>query len=73
MPLNGSSSTPAKPACQFFGKSLMTSAASQFQVLNVVALKMDLSEHNLTAGQVGTPVEHLAPNIYEVDFSDDDG
>jgi len=51
----------------------MTSAASQFQVLNVVALKMDLSEHNLTAGQVGTPVEHLAPNIYEVDFSDDDG
>jgi hypothetical protein len=34
---------------------------------------MDLSEHNLTAGQVGTPVEHLAPNIYEADFSDDDG
>lgn len=45
----------------------------QFQVLDVVALKHDLPEHNLTAGQVGTLVEHLAPNVYEVDFSDDDG
>jgi hypothetical protein len=51
----------------------MPSFPGQFQVLDVVALKTDLPEHNLTAGQVGTLVEPLAPNVYEVDFSDDDG
>ena len=43
------------------------------QLLDVVALKTDLPEHNLTAGQVGTLVEALAPNIYEVEFSDNYG
>ena len=45
----------------------------RLQRLVVVALKSDLPEHNLTAGQVGTLVEELAPNVYEVEFSDDDG
>lgn len=46
---------------------------SHLQLLDVVALKDDLSEHNLIAGQVGTLVEALAPNVYEVEFSDDHG
>jgi Domain of unknown function (DUF4926) len=40
---------------------------------DVVALKEDLPQHNLLAGQVGTIVETLAPEVYEVEFSDDDG
>ena len=51
----------------------MVSALTQFQLLDVVALKEDLPDHHLAAGQVGTLVEHLAPDVYEVDFSDDDG
>jgi internalin A len=51
----------------------MVNTATQFQLLDVVALKHDLSEHHLTAGQVGTLVESLAPDVYEVEFSDDDG
>jgi hypothetical protein len=42
-------------------------------LLDVVALKEDLPEHHLLAGQVGTIVEFLAPEVYEVEFSDDDG
>ncbi|MDY7014763.1 MAG: DUF4926 domain-containing protein [Cyanobacteriota bacterium] len=43
------------------------------QLLDVAALKADLPNHNLFAGQVGTIVELLAPDVYEVEFSDDDG
>ncbi|MGB7249778.1 MAG: DUF4926 domain-containing protein [Phormidesmis sp.] len=51
----------------------MVNTATQLQLLDVVALKQDLPEHHLTAGQVGTLVEPLAPDVYEVEFSDDDG
>ncbi|WP_083887167.1 DUF4926 domain-containing protein [Nodosilinea nodulosa] len=51
----------------------MVSALTKFQLLDVVALKEDLPTHHLAAGQVGTLVESLAPDVYEVDFSDDDG
>jgi Domain of unknown function (DUF4926) len=40
-------------------------------LLDIVALKEDLPDRNLLAGQVGTIVEVLAPEVYEVDFSDD--
>ncbi len=43
------------------------------QLLDVVALTEDLSERGLSRGQVGTVVESLAPNVYEVEFCDDDG
>jgi hypothetical protein len=43
------------------------------KLLDIVALKEDLPQHNLLAGQVGTIVEFLAPEVYEVEFSDDDG
>ena len=43
------------------------------QLLDIVALTEDLPEHDLCRGQVGTIVEELAPDVYEVEFSDTDG
>jgi hypothetical protein len=40
---------------------------------DVVALLADLPEKGLRRGQVGTVVESLAPDVFEVEFSDDDG
>jgi hypothetical protein len=45
----------------------------QLELLSVVALLVDLSEKGLRPGQVGTIVEALAPGVYEVEFSDDNG
>lgn len=43
------------------------------RLLDVVALTEALPNDNLLPGQVGTIVETLAPDVYEVEFSDDDG
>ncbi len=43
------------------------------ELLSVVALVEDMPERGLRRGQVGTVVENLAPNVYEVEFSDDSG
>ena len=43
------------------------------KILDVVALTVDRPEDDLVRGQVGTVVERLAPEVYEVEFSDDDG
>lgn len=51
----------------------MVNTLNQLQLLDVVALKHALPENALLAGQVGTIVELLAPDVYEVDFSDNDG
>ncbi|HLJ94725.1 MAG TPA: DUF4926 domain-containing protein [Gemmataceae bacterium] len=45
----------------------------EFEVLSVVALLEDLPKKGLLRGQVGTIVESLAPDVYEVEFSDDSG
>lgn len=45
----------------------------QIQLLDVVALTEDLPDRKLFRGQVGTVVESLAPEVYEVEFNDDDG
>ena len=42
-------------------------------VLDVVALTEDLPERGLYQGQVGTVVESLAPDVFEVEFSDNEG
>jgi hypothetical protein len=42
-------------------------------LLDVVALTTDLPEAGLVRGQVGTVVEVLGPEVYEVEFSDDSG
>ena len=46
---------------------------AEFKILAVVALLEDLPERGLLRGQVGTIVETLGPNAYEVEFSDDSG
>ncbi len=46
---------------------------TKFNLLDIVALKESLPDSHLLAGQVGTIVELLAPDVYEVDFSDDQG
>ncbi len=42
-------------------------------ILEVVALTEDLPERGLYRGQVGTVMESLAPGVFEVEFSDDEG
>ena len=46
---------------------------NKVKVLDVVALTEDLPENKLERGQVGTVVELLAPDVYEVEFADNDG
>lgn len=43
------------------------------ELLDVVALVEDLPERGLQRGQVGTVVEQLAPDVFEVEFSDNNG
>jgi len=47
--------------------------SNAIQVLDVVALTEDLPERGLSRGQVGTVVETLAPDVFEVEFCDNDG
>jgi hypothetical protein len=44
--------------------------SNSLNLLDVVALTVDLPENKLVRGQVGTVVEELAPGVYEVEFSD---
>lgn len=47
---------------------------SRIELLDVVALTVDLPEYNLYRGQVGTVVELLAGgSAFEVEFSDRNG
>ena len=50
-----------------------TAATRPVRALEVVALMVDLPEHGLFRGHVGTVVEPLRGNVFEVEFSDDDG
>lgn len=43
------------------------------KLLDVVALTDDVPEHQLWRGQVGTVVEELANDVFEVEFSDNEG
>ena len=46
---------------------------STIGLLDVVALTEDFPERGLHRGQVGTVVEQLAPDVFEVEFSDNEG
>jgi len=46
---------------------------NSIRLLDVVALTEDLPEHKLHCGQVGTVVELLGPEVFEVEFSDNEG
>jgi hypothetical protein len=43
------------------------------KLLDVVALTEDLPLRKLRRGQVGTVVELLAPDAFEIEFTDNDG
>lgn len=46
---------------------------NEIQLLDVVALTIDVPDRGLRRGQVGTAVETLAPGVFEVEFCDNDG
>jgi hypothetical protein len=46
---------------------------SNLQLLDVVALTEGIPDRGLQRGQVGTVVEVLAPQVFEVEFADDNG
>jgi hypothetical protein len=46
---------------------------NKMELLDVVALTVDLPDMGVYSGQVGTIVEYLAPGVYEVESSDNDG
>lgn len=48
-------------------------ANTMIQLLDVVALTQNLPDSGLARGQVGTVVEELAPGVFEVEFSDNEG
>lgn len=43
------------------------------EIFSVVALTTDIPQRGLSRGQVGTVVEVLAQDVYEVEFSDNEG
>ena len=45
----------------------------EIRVLDVVALTKDIPEGGLLRGQVGTVVESLGPNMFEVEFVNNAG
>ena len=47
--------------------------SNQIQLLDVVALTEEIPARGLFRGQVGTVVETLAPEVFEVEFCDNDG
>ena len=51
----------------------MTPHKDDIKLLDVVALIADLPECGLLRGQVGTVVETLGSDVFEVEFSDDQG
>lgn len=51
----------------------MTEMTAAIELLDEVALTEDIPGRALRRGQVGTVVELLAPNVFEVEFADDRG
>ena len=47
--------------------------STEMHLLDVVALTEDVPDHGLRRGQVGTIVEILEPNVFEVEFADNEG
>jgi len=51
----------------------MPSKSEGIKLLDTVALLEDVPERKLKRSEVGTVVEILAPQVYEVEFCDEDG
>jgi hypothetical protein len=52
---------------------MMFKRTGSIKLLDTVALLDDLPKRRLKRGEVGTVVEILAHNVYEVEFCDDEG
>ncbi len=46
---------------------------AEIHTLDVVALTEDIPAHDLRRGQVGTVVETLSSDMFEIEFIDNDG
>jgi hypothetical protein len=46
---------------------------NEIRLLDTIALLEDLPQRKLNRGEVGTVVELLGDNVFEVEFCDDDG
>ena len=46
---------------------------AEIELLSVVAVLEEIPQKGLLRGQVGTVVERLAPEVFEVEFCDDSG
>lgn len=46
---------------------------ASIRLLDVVAVTEDLAEKKLMRGTIGAVVEVLAPDVFEVEFCDDEG
>ncbi len=46
---------------------------AEIRLLDIVALVEDLPEYGIYRGQVGTVTDIVAPDVFEVDFSDTSG
>jgi Domain of unknown function (DUF4926) len=53
------------------GEEIM--AKRKIRLLSTVALNKDLPGRKLRRGEVGTVVEILGPDVYEVEFCDEEG
>ena len=47
--------------------------SNEMHLLDVVALTEDIPDRGLRRGQVGTIVEILGPEVFEVEFADNEG
>jgi len=47
--------------------------STEMHLLDVVALTEDIPNRGLRRGQVGTIVEILGPDVFEVEFADNEG
>jgi hypothetical protein len=54
-------------------QSRSSETLSAIRLLDVVALTTDVPDKGLVRGQVGTVIEVLGPQVYEIEFSDDSG
>jgi hypothetical protein len=60
-------------ADQYRQLGVLTKMSQPVHLHDVVALLADIPDRGLRRRQVGTVVEQLAADVYEVEFSDDQG
>jgi Domain of unknown function (DUF4926) len=70
-PITGETNTSSN--CLLCTKAEAKLKKLRIKLLDTVALLQDIPSRKLKRGEVGTVVEILARDVYEVEFCDDDG